>query len=94
MTVKEKHDIHEVAKIVLSSSPGHEANYYAQIVLKKLLEKQIQEMESTLHVTQFLPSFLENSAEFEAKQVVKSSKRNSISQRHSSPKKNAPFQNE
>ena len=90
--MKEKQEIHEVAKLVLSSSPGHETNYYAQIVLKTLLEKQLKELETTLHVTQFLPSFLENSTEIsESPQqiVLKSAekKRNSISQRHSSPKK-------
>merc|ERR1711971_484972 len=92
LTVKEKQEIHEVAKLVLSSSPGHETNYYAQIVLKTLLEKQLKELETTLHVTQFLPSFLESSTEIsESPQqiVLKSAekKRNSISQRHSSPKK-------
>merc|ERR1711971_646735 len=92
LTVKEKQEIHEVAKLVLSSSPGHETNYYAQIVLKILLEKQLKELETTLHVTQFLPSFLESSTEIsESPQqiVLKSAekKRNSISQRHSSPKK-------
>ena len=93
LTVKEKQEIHEVAKLVLSSSPGHETNYYAQIVLKKLLEKQLKELETTLHVTQFLPSFLESSTEISEsppQQIVLKSaekKRNSISQRHSSPKK-------
>merc|ERR1711971_1226794 len=92
LTVKEKQEIHEVAKLVLSSSPGHETNYYVQIVLKTLLEKQLKELETTLHVTQFLPSFLESSTEIsESPQqiVLKSAekKRNSISQRHSSPKK-------
>ena len=91
--MKEKQEIHEVAKLVLSSSPGHETNYYAQIVLKKLLEKQLKELETTLHVTQFLPSFLESSTEISEsppQQIVLKSaekKRNSISQRHSSPKK-------
>ena len=63
LTVKDKEEIHEVAKLILVSSPGHETDYYARIVLKKLLEKQKQELEDTLHVTQFLPSFLENSVE-------------------------------
>ena len=72
LTIKEKQDIHENAKLILASSPGHEANFYAKIVLKKLLEKQKEELENTLHVTQFLPSFLENSSEtVESKPISK-----------------------
>ena len=88
LTVKDKDEIHEVAKLILVSSPGHEADYYARIVFKKLLEKQKQELEDTLHVTQFLPSFLENSLESNKKQITKPQdpgRRASI--RHSSPKK-------
>ena len=74
---------------ILFNFPGHEAEYYARIVLTKLLEKQKQELEETLYVTQFLPSFLENSTEAHKNQITKSqdttSRRASI--RHSSPKK-------
>ena len=101
LSIKEQNQMHEIAAMLLTASPGHEAKYYANIVLKKMLEKQKQELEATLHVTQFMPSFLEDSGEWKSKRnsIVKmpsflqdsgewKSKRNSIvKNRHSSPKK-------
>ena len=53
-------ELHKIAQMVVKSSPGHNVSFYAQQVLTMLLEKQQKQLEEeTIHVTQFLPSFLE-----------------------------------
>ena len=53
-------ELHIIAQMVVKSSPGRNVSFYAQQVLTMLLEKQQKQLEEeTIHVTQFLPSFLE-----------------------------------
>jgi hypothetical protein len=88
----EKHDeeeISEIAKIILQASPGKSAKYYAQLVLAAILEKEQLFDSTSTNLTQFMPSFLEDSStNIDAEKSSKMMRRISgISQRHSSPKK-------
>ena len=60
LTQNDLKELHNIAQMVIKSSPGHDVSFYAQQVLTMLLEKQQKQLqEETIHVTQFLPSFLE-----------------------------------
>ena len=76
LTRTEIEELHKITQMILKSDPGCDVAFYAEKVLQILLEKQQQELENTLHVTQFMPSFLEET-QIERK----------IKNRHSSPKK-------
>lgn len=87
-----------VARALVKSSPGHDAKYYASLVLK-MLGNNIDAMDDTLtDLTQYLPSFIvdspaeDNSTFEEGNNTTKkssSSKTNksNVSWRHSSPVK-------
>ena len=79
LTKKQEQKISEIAKIIRQASPGHNAKFYADLVLKRILAKEKGELEATLKLEQGLPSFLEETA-------VEIRRRKSII-RHSSPKK-------
>ena len=79
LTKKQEQEISEIAKIISQASPGHDAKYYADLVLKRILANEKRELEATLKLEQGLPSFLEETA-------VEIGRRKSII-RHSSPKK-------
>ena len=81
LTQNDLEELHQIAQMVIQSSPGHKVPFYAEKVLKMLLEKQQQELEQTMHVTQFLPSFLEETTQVQPKKIVN---------RHSSPIKVKP----
>ena len=79
LTQNDLKELHNIAQMVIKSSPGHDVSFYAQQVLTMLLEKQQKQLqEETIHVTQFLPSFLEE---------TKINNFSRIENRHSSPKK-------
>ena len=104
--VEDEEQVSKAVKIVLNSSPGHDAKYYAKLVLESLREEQTDMSKTFLRVTQCLPSFIGDSDDSTVNLPVsilsanssKSSQnstglrknRSSITQRHSSPKKKQP----
>ena len=62
--------------MIREASPGHDAKYYAELVLRRILESEKNELENTLQLEQGLPSFLEQTVDIKRKSI-----------RHSSPKK-------
>ena len=80
LTRTEIEELHKITQMIIKSDPGCDVAFYAEKVLKILLEKQLGELENTINVTQFLPSFLE-----ETSQICEQNRK--IQNRHSSPKK-------
>ena len=77
LTKEQEIELSEIAKMVRDASPGHDAKFYAALVLKKILELEKAELEASLQLEQGLPSFLEQTVEVRRRSGVL----------HSSPKK-------
>ena len=57
--------------MIREASPGHDAKYYAELVLRRILESEKNELENTLQLEQGLPSFLEQTVDLKRKSILK-----------------------